>query len=158
VNLLLAIRHFGFSYAFDYFPEGCDSQLVARVDFQKGEGRQNGIFDEITSRCTIKDRYIEGEIGWDILKDLKACVDERGIYLHCLTGRALKFQVAEIVARAHRAQLGSKDFRSNLGDWLRINWTTEPDGMPLYTFGVPDAISLGFPAAFKEFDLSSAVI
>jgi len=30
--------------------------------------------------------------------------------------------------------------------------------MPLYTFGVPDAVSLGFPAAFKEFDLSEAVI
>ncbi len=30
--------------------------------------------------------------------------------------------------------------------------------MPLYTFGVPDAVSLGFPAAFKEFDLSRAVI
>jgi hypothetical protein len=30
--------------------------------------------------------------------------------------------------------------------------------MPLYTFGVPDAIALGFPAAFKKFDLSGAVI
>jgi hypothetical protein len=30
--------------------------------------------------------------------------------------------------------------------------------MPLYTFGVPDAVSLGFPAAFKQFDLSRAVI
>jgi hypothetical protein len=51
-----------------------------------------------------------------------------------------------------------KNFRRNLGNWLRHNWTTEADGMPLYTFGVPDAISLGFPAAFREFDLSDAVI
>jgi hypothetical protein len=66
--------------------------------------------------------------------------------------------VSDLVARAHHIQLGNRHFRSNLGGWLRNNWTTEPDGMPLYTFGVPDAVSLGFPAAFKEFDLSEAVI
>jgi hypothetical protein len=157
-NLLLAGRHFGFSYALDYFPEGKDSPLVARVDFKKGKPEKDGLFDQITRRHTIKDRYVEGEIGWDILNDLKTCIDEGRIHLYYLTGKAMKSQVAEMVAQAHRIQLSRRDFRSNLGDWLRINWTAEPDGMPLYTFGVPDAVSLGFPAAFKEFDLSGAVI
>ena len=66
--------------------------------------------------------------------------------------------MADLVSRAHQIQLAKKEFRQNLGEWLRNNWTGEPDGMPLYTFGVPDAVSLGFPAAFKEFDLSRAVI
>jgi hypothetical protein len=66
--------------------------------------------------------------------------------------------MAGLVSRAHQIQLAKKEFRQNLGEWLRNNWTNEPDGMPLYTFGVPDAVSLGFPAAFKEFDLSRAVI
>lgn len=157
-NLLLAGRHFGFTYDLDYFPEGMDSLLVAKVDFQKEASKENGLFDQITRRYTIKDRYLEGEIDWGVLNDLQGCIDDHQIRLYYLTGKATKSQIAEIVARAHRTQLSRKDFRSNLGDWLRNNMTTEPDGMPLYTFGVPNAISLGFPAAFKEFDLSTAVI
>lgn len=157
-NLLLAGRRFGFIYDLDYFPEGMDGLQVAKVDFRKGVPRENGLFDQITRRYTIKDRYLEGEIDWGVLNNLKGCIDDPRIHLYYLTGKATKSQVAEIVARAHHTQLSRKDFRSNLGDWLRNNWTTEPDGMPLYTFGVPDALSLGFPAAFKEFDLSEAVI
>jgi hypothetical protein len=93
-----------------------------------------------------------------ILNDLRAFVHEPGLYLYYLTEAHQKSEVEKIVARARHIQLSNKYFRRNLGDWFRNNWTTEPDGMPLYTFGVPDAVSLGFPAAFKEFDLSEAVI
>lgn len=157
-NMLLAGRRFGFLYELDYFPEGAESNLAALVDFVNGSPKEGGIFDQITRRHTIKDRYDAGEIGWDVLNGLEHCIDDPHIHLYYLTGKALKSQAADIVSRAHHIQLSKKEFRSNLGNWLRNNWTTEPDGMPLYTFGVSDIASLGFPAAFKEFDMSEAVI
>lgn len=157
-NLLLAGRHFGFLYKLDYFPEGIENNLVAKIDFMDGSPSGDGLFGQITRRHTIKDKYEAGEIDWEVLNNLKGCIDDPLIHQYYLTGEAMKSQAAEIVSRAHHIQLSRKEFRSNLGDWLRNNWTTEPDGMPLYTFGVSDIVSLGFPAAFKEFNMSEAVI
>lgn len=157
-NLLLAARHFGLLYEMDYFPDGMESDMAALVDFINSSPEEDGNFDQITRRHTVKDKYDPGEIDWDVLNNLEGSIDDPNIHLHYLTGKALKSQASDIVSQAHHIQLSRKEFRSNLGDWLRNNWTTEPDGMPLYTFGVSDIASLGFPAAFKEFDMSEAVI
>lgn len=133
-NLLLAGRHFGFLYEMDYFPNGMESNHVAKIVFMKGSPRKDGLFSQITRRHTVKDKYETGEIDWNVLNDLKGCIDDPQIRLYYLTGKAMKSQAADIVAHAHHIQLSRKEFRSNLGDWLRNNWTTEADGMPIYTF------------------------
>jgi hypothetical protein len=158
-NLVIAGEHFGFSCTTEYFPKSQDDELVADVVLEKGKGPASlDLFPEITRRCTIKHKYGDRRIDYQILADLKTCISDQRFNLDYMTDKEKKSELADLVARAHRIQLGNKNFRRNLGDWLRHNWTTEADGMPLYTFGVPDAISLGFPAAFREFDLSDAVI
>ncbi len=158
-NLQVAGEHFGLSHKIDYFPKGLESDLVADIKFErKARSQGEDLFYQITRRRTTKDRYEDKKIDDSILADLSSCIDEPGFHLQYLASISERSALADLVARAHHIQLKSKHFRSNLGSWLRNNWTTEPDGMPLYTFGVPDAVSLGFPAAFKEFDLSEAVI
>ena len=159
-NLVTAGKHFGFSTSLNYFPEGQGSDLVAGVRFEKRVGGRSEVdlFPEITKRHTTKDRYENETVETGILDDLKRCIDRPGFRLIYLCDKDAKSMMAGLVSRAHQIQLAKKEFRQNLGEWLRNNWTGEPDGMPLYTFGVPDAVSLGFPAAFKEFDLSRAVI
>lgn len=176
-NLLVAGEHFGFGPTIAYFPKGQevpDDQeipkgqkisngqenfLAADVKFER-RARFSGedLFDQITRRRTTKDKYSDKKIDESVLADMKASLDEPGIHLQYLASKTEKSALADLVARAHHIQLSNKYFRSNLSSWLRNNWTTEPDGMPLYTFGVSDVVSLGFPAAFKEFDLSEAVI
>ena len=159
-NLVVAGKHFGFSTSLSYFPRGQENDLVAEIKFEPGESGPSGVdlFPEITKRHTTKDRYENQMIEIDILDDLKKCIDHPGLHFSYLCDKDSKSMIADLVSRAHQIQLAKKEFRHNLGEWLRNNWTEEPDGMPLYTFGVPDAVSLGFPVAFKEFDLSRAVI
>jgi hypothetical protein len=160
-NLLVAGAHFGFSPRLDYFPKGQENDLVAEVKFErKARTASEDLFAQITRRQTTKDRYEDRKIDNSLLADLRTCIgeDEPGFHLQYMVTKDEKSALVDLMARAHHIQLSNKYFRSNLASWLRNNWTTEPDGMPLYTFGVPDAISLGFPAAFKEFDLSEAVI
>jgi len=157
-NLVIAAVHFGFYPSVNYFPRGKESDLVAEVKFEPGGRAKEDLLLQIPRRHTIKDRYEHKEIDVSTLDDLKTCIDQQGIHLRYLTDKDSKSWMADLVARAHHIQLAKKEFRQNLGEWLRNNKTTEPDGMPLYTFGVPDTIALGFPAAFKEFDLSGAVI
>lgn len=159
-NLVTAGEHFGLASSVNYFPRGQESNLTAKVKFEPGGSSMSGgdLFPEITKRHTTKDRYENQMIEINILEDLKKCIDRPGFVLSYLCDKDSKSTMADLVSRAHQIQLAKKEFRQNLGEWLRNNWTGEPDGMPLYTFGVPDAVSLGFPAAFKEFDLSRAVI
>ena len=160
-NLAVAGAHFGFAPSVSYFPRGQESDLVAEVQLLPGirpADLQEDIFPQIQRRHTTKDRYENATIEPFILKELEKSMNLPNIYLSYLGDKDSKAKMADLVSRAHQIQLAKKEFRHNLGDWLRNNWTNEPDGMPLYTFGVPDAVSLGFPAAFKEFDLSRAVI
>ena len=160
-NLAVAGKHFGFDPNINYFPEGQDSDLVALVRLSPGyspEDGQDDLFAQIQRRHTTKDRYEIATIDSEILKVIETSINIPGLYLTYLADEDAKDEMASLVSRAHQIQLARKEFRQNLGEWLRSNWTTEPDGMPLYTFGVPDVVSLGFPAAFKEFDLSRPVI
>jgi len=160
-NLAVAGAHFGFAPQVSYFPDGQESDLVARVHLPAGrkpEDGQKDLFLQIQRRHTTKDRYENAAIEPVILKEIENSMDLPGLYLSYLPDKDAKDRMADLVSRAHQTQLANKEFRHNLGEWLRSNWTAEPDGMPLYTFGVPDVVSLGFPAAFKEFDLSRPVI
>ncbi len=158
-NTMVAAEHFDLLPNLVFFPKGLENDLVAEVKVKRGEcSSSENLFPQIIKRQTTKDRYLDRKIDESILEELGAHVDEPGFHLKYMSSRDEKSAIADLVARAHHIQLANKQFRSNLANWLRNNWTTEPDGMPLYTFGVPDAVSLGFPAAFKEFDLSEAVI
>ncbi len=161
-NLAVAGAHFGFDSGVSYFPEGQESDLVAKVRLspvgRKTVDGQDDLFSQIQRRHTTKDRYENAKIEPLILKEIERSINLPGLYLSYLADEDAKDKIADLVSRAHQIQLAKKEFRRNLGEWLRSNWTTEPDGMPLYTFGVPDVVSLGFPAAFKEFDLSRPVI
>ncbi len=168
-NLAIAAEHFGFAADPSYFPGGPDRakdpglDLVAEVGLfpQKTDnGQRPGIdlFTQITERHTTKDRFDKEPLSNQDLQQIASCFDQPGMYLAFYEKREDRDRLNDIVSRAHRLQLAKKEFRRNLAQWLRSNNTTEPDGMPLYTFGVPDAVSIGFPAAFKEFDLSRAVI
>mgnify|MGYP001216118676 CR=1 FL=1 len=161
-NLAVTGAHFGFTPSVSYFPRGQESDLVAEVQLLPGgqspDKLPDDLFPQIQRRHTTKDRYENATIEPSILRELEKSINLPGIYLSYLDDKDSKVKMADLVSRAHQIQLAKKEFRHNLGEWLRNNWTAEPDGMPLYTFGVPDAVSLGFPAAFKEFDLSRAVI
>jgi len=158
-NLLIAGEHFGFKYELDFFPRGQTNNCVSSIKFKRrAEPVVDDLFPQITKRFTVKDRYIYKNIGEKILQDLKDFIEVPEFYLYFMMDEASKSGVSSLVAKAHRIQLANKEFRRNLGEWLRSNLTSDPDGMPLYTFGVPDAISLGFPTAFRNFDLSKVVI
>lgn len=161
-NLEIAGGHFGFAPSISYFPRGQESDLVAEVlllpaDRRPADGQED-LFPQIQRRHTTKDRYENGSIEPSALLEIEKSINLPGLYISLFADKDFKANMADLVSRAHQTQLAKKEFRQNLGEWLRNNWTAEPDGMPLYTFGVPDAVSLGFPAAFKEFDLSRAVI
>jgi hypothetical protein len=157
-NLLVAADHFGFKAKIDYFPNGQNSDLVAKIVLDPGGKLASpGLFPALTLRYTIKNRYEDKKVDREELALLKMYADQPGFKLDYFSDEETKSKLAEMEAKAHKVQIGNGDFRRDLARWLRPNNTDAKDGMPLYTFGVPDSVSMIFPSAFKAFDLSRLV-
>jgi len=151
-NLAVAGKHLGFNPNVTHFPDGQESDLVAQAQFSTGQKPADGqddLFAQIQRRHNAKDRYENATIETSQLKEMERNINHPGFYLTYLGDEDAKDKMADLVSRAHKIQLARKEFRQNLGEWLRSNWTAEPDGMPLYTFGVPDVVSLGIPRCLQ---------
>jgi hypothetical protein len=157
-NILLAAEHFGFNYDVECLPDGLSGARTAAVKFSKGATKHKfpDLFQEITKRHTNRKRYEERAIEDETLQKLKDCVDRDGFKLDIITNKEGKNEMADILARAHKIQLGNKAFRKELASWVRPNISDAKDGLPGYSFGYSDFESFFGSFIFGTFDMSSS--
>jgi len=61
----------------------------------------------------------------------------------------IKRSIADLAAAATRDAFSQKPFRTELSQWIRNNFTTQGDGMPAFSNGVPDIPSLLGPTLIR---------
>lgn len=157
-NTLIAAEHFGFGYDLRLLPDGEDAERIAKVTFREGGGERlfPDLFDQITLRHTNRSRYEERQIEQERLERMYGCIDRPGYHLHIMTDQASRDAMADLLARAHRIQLGNKAFRKELASWVRSNTSDEKDGLPGYAFGYSDFESYFGSFIFGTFDMSGS--
>ena len=157
-NLLVAAEHFGFGYNLKCLPEGLSGDRTAAVQFSKESGKQKfpDLFREITKRHTNRMKYEDRAIEDETLLRLKDCVNKDGFKLDIITGKEGRTDMADILAAAHKIQLGNKAFRKELASWVRPNTSDAMDGLPGYSFGYSDFESFFGSFIFGTFDMSKS--
>jgi hypothetical protein len=157
-NLLVAAEHFGFGYNLKCLPEGLSGDRTAAVQFSKepAEQRFPDLFREVTKRHTNRMKYEDRAIEDETLLRLKDCVNKDGFKLDIITGKEGRTEMADILARAHKIQLGNKAFRKELASWVRPNTSDAMDGLPGYSFGYSDFESFFGSFIFGTFDMSKS--
>ena len=157
-NLLIAAEHFGFSYKTENFPDGLSGSRTASIRFYEpgSEPQFPGLFHEITKRHTNRKSYEKLDIEDEKLQKLKSCIDKDGFKLDIMTTNEGKNEMADLLARAHKIQLGNKAFRKELASWIRSNTSDAKDGLPGYAFGYSDFESFFGSFIFGAFDMSSS--
>jgi hypothetical protein len=65
-------------------------------------------------------------------------------------------EMAELLARSQKMQLGNKAFRKELASWIKPNNSPQLDGLPGYSFGYSDFESFFGSFIFGTFDMSSS--
>ena len=157
-NILLAAEHFGFGYDVKCFPDGLSGDRTAVVKFSKkaAESRFPDLFQEITKRHTNRKRYEDKPIEEEKLQKMKDCIKQEGFRLDILTSNEGKSEMADLLARAHKIQLGNKAFRKELASWVRPNTSDAKDGLPGYSFGYSDFESFFGSFIFGTFDMSTS--
>ena len=157
-NLLVAAEHFGFGYDLKCLPEGLSGDRTAAVQFSKEPAEQKfpGLFREITKRHTNRMKYEDRAIEDETLLRLKDCVNRDGFKLDIITDKEGRTEMANILAAAHKIQLGNKAFRKELASWVRPNTSDAMDGLPGYSFGYSDFESFFGSFIFGTFDMSTS--
>ena len=157
-NLLLAAEHFGFGYEVSYLPDGVDGERIARIRFVEGGNalRFPPLFRYITERHTNRKPYQKRAVEPDKLQRMLDSIDEQGFRLDIITDDARINAMSDLLARAHKIQLGNKAFRKELASWVRSNTGDEKDGLPGYAFGYSDFESYFGSFIFGTFDMSGS--
>jgi hypothetical protein len=157
-NLLVAAEHFGFGYNLKCLPEGLSGDRTAAVQFSKepAERKFPDLFREITKRHTNRMKYEDRAIEDETLLRLKDCVNRDGFKLDIITDKEGRTEMADILAAAHKIQLGNKAFRKELASWVRPNTSDAMDGLPGYSFGYSDFESFFGSFIFGTFDMSKS--
>ena len=178
-HLLLAIRHFGFTYKLEILPNEEDVDLLAQVnleDKQEQSEEENLLFQAITKRRTNRSKFEDKEIPESLLSKLqsssyssinkeflsqsstaspatttvKAVLEQ--VWLHFSKDKSEKVVLADLIAEGDRIQMSDKRFRRELASWIHQNRSHSKDGMPGYAFGFNEVMSLMGPFVIRTFD------
>jgi hypothetical protein len=157
-NLLIAAEHFGFEYDVKCLPDGISGDKTAAVQLYKNAENRRfpDLFHEITKRHTNRKSFEKKAIEYEKLQKLKDCFNKDGFKLDIVTSDEGKAEMADLLARAHKIQLGNKAFRKELASWIRSNTSDAKDGLPGYSFGYSDFESFFGAFIFGAFDMSSS--
>jgi len=157
-NLLIAAEHFGFECDMKCLPEGItgDRTAAMRLSKKAASPRFPDLFREITRRHTNRKSFETRAIEEEKLQRLKAFADKEGTRLDIIISDAGKTEMAELLARSQKMQLGNKALRKELASWIRPNNSQELDGLPGYSFGYSDFESFFGSFIFGTFDMSSS--
>lgn len=159
MNIRVAAARFGFACDVHYNQSGESEEPLVFLALSPGRPNADGdaalreLFRMILLRRTNRNPFLLSRIPELILGKLDIVAN--GLHTSALisTDGAANSEVADLVAAAVELQQGDPQFRKELSEWIRTNWTRKPDGMLGAAFGVNDVNSLVTPWATKTFDL-----
>ncbi|MGC1131444.1 MAG: nitroreductase family protein [Nitrososphaeraceae archaeon] len=165
-HLLLAIRHFGYAYELELFPDSNNNDLLSRIivyDRKEPNSEESALFEAITKRRTNRLKFEDRVLEESLISRLRSVLvndkeeAEGGgkvtVWFHIAREPDEKNSLADLIAEGDRIQLSDKRFRRELASWIHPNRSHSKDGMPGYAFGYNDIMSHMGPFVLRTFDI-----
>lgn len=162
LNLRVAAARFGFDSRVDYNYSGTRGRPLAFVRLAPRAPRERiashllPLFPAITRRHTNRHPFLVTRIPQPVVDGLRSAARTSQVGLMLSTDGALNTRVAELVATGDRQLHADPEFRRELAEWVRPNWTRKRDGITGAAFGVSGFASTLGPWATRTFDMGSA--
>jgi hypothetical protein len=163
MNLRIAAARFHFESRIDYNYSGDSERPVAfvrltpRAAADRIASHLTPLFPAITRRHTNRQQFLLTRIPRGVMDELRSLGRSSDTGLMLSTDGALNMGVADLVATGDRQQHASADFRRELAEWVRPNWTKKRDGITGAAFGVSGISSSLGPWVTRTFDSGQAV-
>lgn len=162
MNLRVAAARFGFECRIDYNYSGDSERPLAFVRLNQRAPRERvaqhlvPLFHAITKRHTNRQPFLVTRIPHTVVAMLHSLAHTSQSGMFISTDGDVNNSVARLVAEADRTQRSDVEFRKELSEWVRPNWTKKRDGIPGAAFGVNGLASAIGPWATRRFDMGRA--
>lgn len=151
-NLLIAADYFDLKTDITYLPEGDLENTAIVIKLTEGGGygqKLKALFPYIVRRVSNRHHFEDKKISNNVLDELITYKDEKLISIHLIQDILTKKKIIEAVEESVLFAFNDDIFKAELSGWVRSNYTTQYDGMPLFGFGIPGPISLFAPYLIK---------
>ena len=155
-HLRIAARYFGYDSRIEPFPEDEYPDLLARFSLggaSEVHAEDILLFNAIPKRRTNRLPFAPDPIPSALLDILGQIAEREGAWLSIFQSEEERFELADLVAEADRAQWHDKQFRRELAGWLTPNTSGRTDGIPGYAQGLGNLASEAEPFLVRTFDL-----
>jgi len=158
-TLRVAASHYGIDCRVDYDYSGASDRPVAVVQCAASAGHGpldqelEPLFAVIPRRHTNRNAFLISRLPQSVVQVFAALPHGSQAALAVSADGVLIERVAELVAEADRRQLSDPEFRKDVAEWMRPNWTERPDGIPGASLGVKGVSSALAPWATRVLDL-----
>jgi hypothetical protein len=159
MNLRIAAARFGFASRVDYNFSGDSErpiafvQLSPRAPAERIASHLTPLFPAITQRHTNRQPFLLTRIPRVVTTELQSLGRASDVQIALSTDGALNMKVAALVAAADRQRHASADYRRELAEWVRPNWTHKRDGITGAAFGISGVASTLGPWVTRTFDM-----
>jgi hypothetical protein len=159
MNLRISAARFGFESRVDYnYSTGNERpiafvRLVPRAPVERIASHLVPLFPAITTRHTNRHPFLLTRMSSGILDELRSIGRASDVGLMLSADGGLNMRVADLVSAADRQQHASAEYRRELAEWVRPNWTRKRDGITGEAFGISGVVSTLGPWATRTFDM-----
>ena len=159
MNLRVAAARFGLVCRVHYDHSGGSERPLALVSLAPATSDHTldqslvPLFPAIVRRHTNRQPFMVSRVPASVLERLQAVGTTYGSTIHISTDGRVNADVADLIAEADRRQLADPEFRKDIAEWMRPDWTSRPDGLPGSALGARGIVSALTPWATRVLDL-----
>jgi hypothetical protein len=135
-NAALAVGHLGWTPQLALCPDPGNPRLLATVTCgprRRPDAEDEQLYEAIPHRRTHRRVFLPTAVDDDRLEELRGAVAAHGAWLHVVDARR-RDRLADLLWRAAREQAESREFRREIGRWLRETGEGV-DGVPVASLG-----------------------
>jgi len=158
-NLRIAAARFGLACRVDYDYSGGSERPLAMISLMAARADAPAdpaigtLFASITKRHTNRHPFLFSRVPGSVLDRLRKAAEGSQSSLVLSTDGKLNKQVANLVAAADRMQQADPNFRKDVAEWVRPDWTEKYDGLTGAALGMSPVASVVGPWTTRVLDL-----
>jgi nitroreductase len=134
-NLIIAIRHFGYTPAVEIHSHHDQGRLLARVTLEKGvraTSEEQRLFSAILQRRTNRQPFEDRPLPASLLSALEEMAMQEGASLRFVREEETRYALASLIATGDRMLWTDERFRQEVATWTRPVESQARDGVPAY--------------------------
>lgn len=157
-NLLVAADYYGLTPTVAYLPP-THPDCAAKIDFSSAQKKENNpghLIFAIPNRRSNRNKYANTAPPKELLSKLQQ-QSNPDIQISLILDQENKNKISEIFMQSRLRAFSNTEFRKEMAGYKRTNFTLSAFGMPGFTLGINNLLSLIAPFLIKNFNVMKVI-